>query len=317
MVSILPGFLTRHWQLKLSAVAMAVLLWTVPRFEAPSRQVLTAPVRVQLNVPEYARLGDPDPAAIQVTLSGPTRELLAVDGAPVWIQIDSVTSMDTTVVLTRSMVRIPPGVEGVEVENLVPGEVAIAFEEIVDRNLTLVAATEGAFPDSLSQAGPIQVSPRVVTVFGPESQVTRLDSIYLVPLDLSQVLSSEGIVLPVDRTGLEEYTLDFSPAVATVRVPVEETYTREIPDLPFVVDSVDSGPQVRSTPSRVTVTLSGARSLVEAVDPSRLRVTPPPGPAAVLTPGQEIQVTPVVQGLPDLVEARVSPNQVTLRRPVG
>jgi hypothetical protein len=319
-VSILPGFLTRHWQLKLSAVAMAVLLWTVPEFEAQREEELTAPVRVHLTPPtRYAALGDPDPATVQVRLFGPTRELLNLEAALVLVQIDSVSSRDTTVLLIPDMVQIrPPRVEGVvEVEVLEPSSVNISFEEIIDGTTVLVAAPEGTLPDSLSQAGPIEISPEVVRVSGPESRVTMLDSLPLAPLDLSQVVSSEGIVLPVDRTGLEEYGLVFSPAVATVRVPLEETFTREIPDLLFEVPSVDSGPPIRSTPSRVTVTLVGARSLVERVDPSRLTVTSPSGPAAVLTPGQEIQVAPVVQGLPDLVEARVSPTQVTLRRPVG
>jgi hypothetical protein len=296
---------------------MAVLLWTVPRFEAPSEQVLDAPVRVQLNVPDFARFGDPEPPTIRVTLSGPTRELLAVDRVPVWVQIDSVVSLDTTVALLTSMVRLPPGVEGVEVAGLEPASVRIAFEEIVDGSSALIARMEGTLPDGLSLAGPVQVTPSVVRVSGPQSQVTQLDSLFLDPLDLSQVLQSGGFVQSVDRSGLEELGLVVSPSVATVQVSVEETRTAAFPDLLVEVPGTDSGPPIRSSPAAVSVTLIGAGSLVDAVDPASLRVKIPPGPAASLSPGQEIQVDPVVEGIPALLEALLDPSWVTLRRPTG
>ncbi|MFC1791874.1 hypothetical protein ACFL0I_05385, partial [Gemmatimonadota bacterium] len=57
-----PGILTKHWQLKLMALAMAVLLWTVPRLEEQRREVWEdIPVQVDLNDPEFAVMGDPFP----------------------------------------------------------------------------------------------------------------------------------------------------------------------------------------------------------------------------------------------------------------
>ena len=75
-MTILPGFVTRHWQLKLSALGMAVLLWTVPGFEAPTEEVHHGvTVVVPRNDTAYALLGTPDPPTIRVTLSGPAGEL--------------------------------------------------------------------------------------------------------------------------------------------------------------------------------------------------------------------------------------------------
>jgi YbbR domain-containing protein len=315
-VSILPGFLARHWQLKISALAMAVLLWTVPRFEAISSEVLEAvPVRVQLDDPRYARLGSPDPATIRVTLSGPTGELLRVERPPVWIQVDSVVSRDTTILLTRSMVRMPAGVEGVVVEELSPDTVRLTFEEIIDRTLVLVSRTKGTLPDGLSQAGPIEVAPEIAKVSGPESRLVGLDSLFLMPLDLGQVRGSGPFIQPADTSGLQ--LTGIFPAQATLQVWVEETKEREFPNLPYVLLKSDSSPRIQSSPATVTVTLRGARSLVDAVAADGLRVIVPLVAVSFLSPGQETQVDPVVEGVPPFVEARVTPEWVTLRRPVG
>ena len=71
-MAFLPGILERNWQLKVLALAMAVLLWTVPRFEGQSSRVLDEiPVRVQLNDPNWALVGEPVPAEVTVPFGGP------------------------------------------------------------------------------------------------------------------------------------------------------------------------------------------------------------------------------------------------------
>jgi hypothetical protein len=108
-----------------------------------------------------------------------------------------------------------------------------------------------------------------------------------------------------------------SPDSATLEIQVEETIERDFPNVSYVVPTVASGPQIVSSPLTLTVTIVGARSLVEAVVPERIRVRLPSEAVNSLSPGQEARVEPVVEGLPPLLEAVVDPRQVTLRRPVG
>jgi len=314
-VTILPGFVTRHWQLKISALAMAVLLWTVPRFEAPREETHTVTLRVQNNDSAYALLGDPEPPTIRVTLSGPAGALLRVDQPTLSIPIDPVVSMDTTVELTRSMVLIPTGLDLVQVEEMAPSSVRLIFEEIINSSLRLVAQTEGTLPDSLSLARSILVTPGYAAAKGPESQLEGMDSLLLIPLDLGHVQESGAYVQPVDTSGLGLTGL--SVAGATIEIQVDSTMRREFPNLQYDVPRSASGPQIRGSPATLTVILVGARSLVEAVMPEGIRVTLPSEALSSLLPGQEVRVDPVVLGVPSLVEVRVTPEWVTLRRPTG
>jgi hypothetical protein len=315
-VSFLPGILTKNWQLKVSAVAMAVLLWTVPRFDSQSSQVLEAiPVRVQLTDPNWVLIGNPSPAEVSVTLSGPARDLIAlgVDRAPVLVPMDEVFSGDTTVLLRPSWFR-GSGRDGVVVEDMTPAAVSLSFERIEERRIAFSASLSGDLPGGMSLAGPAKITPAAAAVFGAASQFEGVDSLRLMPLNLSLVEGPGPILLGVDTTGLQG--LDILPLEASVEIPTEPTTAREFPDLPLLLPLLDSDPQLQTRPSSVTVVLLGARSLVEGVELGALRVTIPTGRAS-LAPGEEERVVVVVEGVPELVEYRVTPDWVLLRRPAG
>jgi hypothetical protein len=315
-VSLLPGILVKNWQLKLSALAMAVLLWTVPRFEGQSTRVLPdVPVIVQLNDPEWAPLGDPSPAEVSVTVSGPARELFAigVDRPPVIIPVDEVTSQDTTVMLRPLWFR-GAGRDEVVVEGLTPDAVTLSFEAIEQRDLFLSVPLSGELPPGISLAEPPGIQPDRARVLGPTSRFEGLDSLRLLSLDLALLDEPGPYLLSVDTAGLEGLTVH--PLQVSVEVQTEPTTAREFPDLTLRLPRLSADPQLQARPASVTVVLVGARSLVENVDPEALTVTVPTA-RANLAPGQEVQEMVVVEGVPDLVEARVTPDWVFLRRPVG
>jgi YbbR domain-containing protein len=295
---------------------MAILLWTVPRFEGQTSKVLEdIPVRVQLTDPNWAQVGKPSPSTVSVTISGPTRELLAigVDRPPVLVPMDEVSAGDTTVLLRTSWFR-GSSREGVVVEELRPQAVSLAFEEIVQRPFPLAPAFFGEPPPGVSLAGPPRMEPEAVVVFGPGSRLQDLDTLAILPIDLSMAGSQERFRGVVDTTGLGG--LNVHPPEVMVEVPTEPTFARELPEQAVELPELPSDPQLQVQPSEVKVVLVGARSLVDSVDPGALAVTIPSSRAS-LSPGQEERVLLVVEGVPELVEARVTPEWVSVRRPVG
>lgn len=315
-MSFVPKVLERNWQLKVSALAMAVLLWTVPRFDIQGSRVMEdVPVRIELTDPNWALVGDPSPALVSVTLTGPARELISigVDRPPVSVPIDEVFSGDTTVLLRPSWFR-GSGRDGVVVEDLRPGAVRVRLEQIQRRHIPFSAPFFGDLPQGLSLAAQPQITPSEAVIFGAASRFEGLDSLPLIPLDLARVEGEGPFVLQVDTTGLRD--LNIAPMEASVTVPTEATAAREFSDLTIRLPILDTDPQLQARPASVTVVLLGARSLVEMVDLSDITVRIPTARTS-LAPGQEVQVVPVVEGVPDLVEYRLTPEWVRLQRPVG
>ena len=312
-----PGIITRNWQLKLSALAMAVLLWTVPEFETQSSQVLeNVPVRVQLTDPEWALVREPLPASVQVTLSGSTRALLALRAArpAIMVPVDQVSSPDTAILLLQAWLRTSVG-EEVTVEDLVPSSVRLSFEPIEVEAATLLYRFTGSLAPGLSLARAPEVNPGFVRISGPASRLSGLTTLSLMPLDLSGIRSSGTFVLPVDTSGLAGMAL--SPQRASVEILLEETVARSFPGLPVRLPVLDSEPQLQSRPSAVTLVLSGARSLMEELDPSSLRVVVSRTVATALAPGEEVRATISVEGVPDMIQAALDPEWILLRRPTG
>jgi len=69
---------TAHWKLKLSALALAILLWVVFTSEQVTTQWLPVPVEAVVRDPGYVLVGRPDPAVVRVRFRGPGRELWEV-----------------------------------------------------------------------------------------------------------------------------------------------------------------------------------------------------------------------------------------------
>lgn len=312
-----PGIITRNWQLKLSALAMAVLLWTVPEFEAQSTQELpNVPVRVDLNDPEWALVGEPLPSSVTVTLAGPTRALMALnaDRPSIVVPVDQVSTADTAILLLQGWLRTSVS-DNITVEDLVPSSVRLSFEPMEVEVVTLRARIDGHLPEGLSLVRAPDVMPGFVRISGPASRVGGLTSVSLMPLDLSEVRSSGTFSLPVDTANLSGMAL--APQRASVEIHVEETLTRSFEGVPVRLPHLTSDPQLQARPSTVTVTLTGATSLVEGFDPALLQITVSGTAATALVPGEEVRATLSVEGAPDVVEATIDPEWVLLRRPTG
>jgi len=314
-VSALPGFLTRNWTLKLSAFGIALLLWVSVRVEAPSRQTISGvPVRVDLGDPQWAVVEDPSPRNVSVRFAGPSRELirLSVDRPAIVIPLDQVTSSDTTIVLRNQWVRVQDR-PNVVVEDIQPSTVTLRLESIERVELPVAPRLEGTLDERWALAARPRAAPAEVRVSGPRGRVMELDSIRLLPVDLSTVEESGRVMVGVDAelvTGLQ-----VQPAQVEVEVRVEARVERSVADVPVELDLGEEAELYELSPPAVEVTLTGARSLVEGIDAESLRVLAELGTLELPEePGEEITVPLVVRGLPELVEGRLEPNEVVIVR---
>lgn len=311
-MSWIPGFLARNWKLKLASLSLAILLWTSLRVEALDRQVLpSVPVRVQLNDPQWAVRSEPDPPTVEVQFSGPANELLGLylDRPTVTVPVDAVSSADTSILLRSEWVRLPDR-PGVTVEEIRPPQVALEFEPINQAVAPVAVRTEGSLSDDLAFTRPPSVSPEVVRISGPASQLDRVDSVSVVPLDLSDVETTGSRTLPVDTTGI--YGLLVSPGRVRVDYAVDERIQRTLEAVRVVPPPEETG--IELEPDSIAVTLVGARSVVEEIEPGSVWVEVPAGALTGLLVGEARTVALEVRGVPDVVTAEMAVSEATARR---
>lgn len=312
-MSWIPGFLRTNWKLKLASLCLAILLWTSLRVEAVDRQLLpSVPVRVQLNDPQWTVRSEPDPPTVEVQFSGPANELLGLylERPTVTVPVDAVSAADTSILLRPEWVRLPDRPE-VTVEAIRPRQVALRFDPINQAVAPVSIRTEGSLPDELAFAEAISVEPEVVRMSGPASQLEQVDSVPVVPLDLSEMEGTGSRMLAVDTTGL--YGLVISPGRVRVDYSLAPRAERVLDSVPVLPPPQEAGLTVE--PATTSVILRGARAVLDRVDPATVRAEVPSGALGGLAPGEERTVSVELRGVPDLIVAESAVSEVTVTRP--
>jgi YbbR domain-containing protein len=310
----LSGFFSRNWTLKLSALGLALLLWISVRVEAPNRQELSGvPVRVDLADPGWALTDPPMPATVQVRFGGPSRELfrMAMDRPSLVIPMDQVASGDTTVVLRNQWVRVQDRA-GVVVESIQPPMVRLALEPVERVALPPALRLTGELPAGLALSAPPVATPGEIRVSGPRSRILGLDSVPLRPLDLATIRSSGAIPLEVGMDRMEG--LQFIPTAVDVELRVEDRVERMVSGVPVSLGTNTGTDDLEFLPTTATVRLSGARSLLERVDPTLLRLVVDADGREWPEPGEEADFPLRLEGIPELVQGVPEPGEATVRR---
>lgn len=303
-----PALFTRNWKLKVAALILAILLWTSLRIEAMDRQSMSSvPVRVQLNDPQWAEASEPDPTTVTVDFSGPARELftLQLDRPTVMVPVDEVSTGDTAILIRPEWVRLPER-PGVTVEAIRPRSVRLSFEPIAQAAVPLAVRMGGDLPEDLALAALPTMNPDFVRVSGPSSQVQALDSVPLEPLDLSGVRTSGSRRVAVDTTGLSGTVI--SPGNVELSFTVEERVETSVPGVPVVPPADIEDLEV--DPEELSVVVSGARSLLEALNSSAMRVEAVVGEGRPAE-GDTLRLPVRVLGVPELVRARPAQDSVS------
>lgn len=315
-MSFVPQIVTHNASLKVLAFVGAIFLWAIAPRNPQGGEVLSdVPVRVQVADLDWVQASGPEPATVQVRLSGPTREIirLAREGTSIRVPVDRVTSPDTTVALRRDWVVLA-GAPGVVVDEVVPGAVNLRFEEARSKSLPLVVPTTGRLPAGLALAAPLGVTPVLARVRGPARLVDPLESLALRPLAFSEVRASGIVELEVDTVGLGNVLV--TPQRASVGVRVEPAVEERLQDLPV---EVADGPSylLLTEPRTADVRFTGAAGRLAASDLGSVRVVVDGRLLEGLGPGDARRVPLAVLDVPELVSATPFPDSVTVIRPLG
>lgn len=236
-------YITDNWALKLAAVALALLLWLAVRASTPKRTVFrNVPVQVDLRDPGWRLVGEPFPSAVSVTVTGPTRELMALAADPprIVLPVERVNDSTETQVVPPQWIRLPRGLDltRTRIEGLRPDTIRLRYERLESRTLPVKVRTRGDLPDGLALALPLTTNPSLVDVRGPRRLLTGVDSIPLLPVDLSGIRSATNVPASIDTAALEGLTV--TPTEVNVSIRVLPTDSQ--PGL-----QPDSAPRRRST----------------------------------------------------------------------
>ncbi len=257
-----------NWPIKITALALAAVLWAALSAVQPTAQFV--PVRLDIQIPDNRILAQELPE-VQAVVSGPPRELIKLyTSPPVLTKVvpDSATGSTVTIDLSPQDVILQPDAE-VTLQDIVPRRLVVQLDDVRRRSVPVYAPGIIRAASGFVLLGRVSVVPESVVVLGPAAQVNRIGRLYTIPLDLPDVRSTIRRNVAIDTTALGVVTL--SQPQVEIEVRVDQITQRTIGGVPVVI----AGGVWGSVPSTVQVTVHGPAARLAILNRDSLLVTAP------------------------------------------
>ena len=311
-----PGIIVRNWRLKITALALAVLLWVTMRLGDDRIDRLSIPgveVRVEQVHRDWFLRQAPSPPSVEMSVRGPLGDILrvAMSRPAIVIRVDTVTKEESVLTLIPDWVTNVDRT-GVTIEDFQPGTVRLVFERNQEEEIPVTVRLTGELPDSLALVSEPRANLLFTRVRGPASDVEVLETVFLEPFELSRLTGPGRFEVPLDTTGLGGLVVN--PTTATLTVEVAARRSRVL--APLRVEFPGADPTLVLEPASVGVTLYGAEEVLNRADTTALRVRVAVDPAVVqaaVARAGEARVPLALTGLPARVEGAVEADSVTVR----
>ncbi len=219
MVRLIRRLFLRNWGLKLFSFLIALVLWLtlIPDEKIFDEKML--PVRLNVhNIPSGMVLVENPPSTLNVIIRAPKRliDQFTSDNVNAVLDLREARVDVQNYYLTPNNVRAP---EGAEIKEVIPPQVNLKLERIVEEVLEVEPDIIGDLPEGLGVAK-IEVVPSRVRVRGPESKVNKDDKVRTSPVDISAL--KEPAEVEASLIPPNDLRLATSRTTVTVKILIQE-----------------------------------------------------------------------------------------------
>lgn len=307
------GWIVRNWQLKLGAIALATILYTGLVFSGSFTEARIGGVPItRINQPSGAYVITQDLGTVEVHYRRSSDAQAVINQNNFAATVDlSKYNMDEPGTPQSLPISVNSLTSGVDVLDVSPTRVTVTLDVLSSKEVNVVV-DHGQVPDGL-ELGTTTLSVTTVMARGPSSFVSQVARAQArVPIDASGIDVHRQVDLePVDASGAIVRSVELTPSVVTVDIPVDQTETNKTvpvsvsltgtPAAGYLIDQVASDPltiTLRGTPSALA---SVTDVLTESVSVAGLTASKSFTAKVVLPPGLLL-----AEGSPESVGVRVS-----------
>lgn len=253
--------------LKIASVVLAVVLWMYLNSEAETVQAFQVPLEV-VDVPAGLALTGNLPETVEVRVRASESALLGLSPGRFTARVRMARARRGPMVvpLTPEIVRAP---FGVDVLSLDPPQLDLMLEELIAREVPIVASIEGV-PAVGYELHAHTLTPDTATIEGPESVVRQAAEVLTQTVDIGGAKESiaTNVALLPDRGGL----LRARPASVRLNVSIRvQQVTRRFDRVPLEPSGPRDGDRVRIRPETLDVVLEGPLEALDAITRERVR----------------------------------------------
>jgi YbbR domain-containing protein len=264
--STLPRLITRNFGLKLLALSLSLMLFSLVHSDVDAQRTIFLPV-VQTVPPATSgkMLISPLPAQVKVTLRGSRSKLSSLSRdelAP--LQIDLTDTSQRYYYFDPNAIDVGSNVRVIEIS---PAMVALDWAVAGERRIPVHVQLEGELERGYALEGDVEVNPGSITLRGPEKVLEGINTVSTEPMSLIGLgLGKHTRRVPLEPApGNVTYIEDTAVEVRLSVRPMLAERTFKRLEVACLGDA-----QVEVRPERVDVTLRGAQELLASLEPDAL-----------------------------------------------
>ncbi len=259
-----------NWPAKIISLAAAVILFMFYRINAMEERFFSVPVLV--NLPPGLAVANPYPRSVKITLRGDADDIFPIPEEDIEVAADfgrysseGKYRVPLRIVRKGSALNIEPLVVKAE-----PSSISIILEHKLEKSLEVVPVIKGT-PAHGYEMVQYTLTPRVVEISGPKSQVQKIDSLITEEINLTG--RTEDFFDRV-RIKLENPLIQFpGGASVVIRGIIREAEIIKTFE-PIDIISIDLSPylQLSEPLPEGSIKIQGTQNAIESLTPDQLRL---------------------------------------------
>jgi YbbR domain-containing protein len=188
-----------NWGIKLISLGLSLMLWFYVTSKGKTEMTLTVPLELR-SIPQNMAVVGPVASSLEVRVQGQERVLRDITTGKKLVGILDLSMTKEG----ENVVRLSPDdisrPSEVAVTHMSLSEVKVRLEPLIRKTFRLKPVVHGA-PASGYRLKNIVVTPPKITVEGPSSVVTMLDSLQTMPIDIQGAAENRSIEPKIDYQG--------------------------------------------------------------------------------------------------------------------
>jgi len=302
-------WLMKNWPIKGAALFLALMLYVAVQLQQPVTTSFDVTLNIQM---PRGRALTQKPPKVRVQISGKGSQILklrSLAGDITRRVPDTLTTSTYSIHLDPSEVELalPKGAD-VRVMEVRPSEITLALDSVARKEVRVVSLVSVTPESGQMLHGGLSMTPTTVRLVGPEQNLTAIDSVMTVPMEITNVSGEFSRQVPIDTMPLGMVRL--SPKQVTVTGEMGRIAERSFGGIP-VETGAGAITSFIVTPARVSVAVRGPEERVAALTRDSLRVVAHITTAATASAPGIARITVIA---PRGITARAIPDSVTLRR---
>jgi YbbR domain-containing protein len=234
MMRFIKNLLLENWNLKTTALLLALILWLFVRGEPGAITVVDVPLEIQ--VPPSMEITNERPATIEVTMRGTALSKTWFGRQPLpscIIDLQGAQEGEHVTSLTPDNIKVPAG-SGIEVLQVNPTRITLVLERTISKEVPIVVPVLDEPPRGFEIYSKTSIPPSVV-ITGPRSHVDPVEEISTEAVSLSNLKESARFSVNLDFNSDSLRSSITGPVQVDVRIgPIRKLFT--IAHVPVIPD---------------------------------------------------------------------------------